>query len=139
MPAFCRDFEDDACPISDRVVAKLYGADAASLPGLLDEIEPQIKPALAFFCYRRAHLYGVGLAIAASCEENELVSFAGTEAGTALFERAREKGSVVQARHAYSVRRKITLATGPMWSSRFEEEPYEGEPEAIISSGPVAA
>ena len=23
MPAFCRDFEDDACPISDRVVAKL--------------------------------------------------------------------------------------------------------------------
>ena len=91
MPAFCRDFEDDACPISDRVVAKLYGADAASLPGLLDEIEPQIKPALAFFCYRRAHLYGVGLAIAASCEENELVSFAGTEAGTALFERARKK------------------------------------------------
>lgn len=131
MQTFGRDLEDDACPVSDHVLAQLCRADEHSLPGLLDAIERKIKPALAFFCYRRAHLQTVGLQIAASCEEGQLISFAGPEAGTALFGRAREKCPFVQTRH-YPFRRKITLATGPIWSTPFEQEADEPETEAIF-------
>jgi hypothetical protein len=89
MLSFCPDFDDDACPVSDHVLAQLFSARERSLPGLLDTVDPEVKAALAFFCYRRAHLQTVGLAIAASCDESELVSFGG-RAGTALFARSRE-------------------------------------------------
>jgi hypothetical protein len=89
MFSFCPDFDDDACPVSDQVLAKLFGAHECSLPGLLDTVRPEVKAALAFFCYRRVHLQTVGLAIAANCDESELVSFGG-RAGTALFARSRQ-------------------------------------------------
>jgi hypothetical protein len=89
MLSVCRPLDDDPCPVSDHVLAQLYGANEFSLQGLLDAIDPEIKPALAFFCYRRAHLQTVGLAIAANCDESELVCLGG-DAGTALFARSRE-------------------------------------------------
>ena len=95
MRAPSGDYDDEPCPISDHALAELYSAHARSLPGLLDAIEPEIKPALAFFCYRRAHLHTVGLAIAASCDETQLVSFGGS-AGTALFTRSREEHDFLQ-------------------------------------------
>lgn len=95
MLSFCRDFDDDASPISDDALAKLFGAKEGSLPQLLDTIEPEVKLALAFFCYRRVHLQAVGLAIAASCDEMELVSFGG-RAGTVLFARSREQRNHVK-------------------------------------------
>jgi hypothetical protein len=121
MLAFSRDYDDEPCPISDRALAKLYSANKSSLPELVDALEPEIKPVLALFCYRRAHLQSVGLAIAASCEETQLVSFGGN-AGTALFARSREKPDVVEIRPTSPFRRKITLASGPLWNRPFEDE-----------------
>jgi hypothetical protein len=112
---------DDACPVSDYVLGKLYSANECSFRGLLDAIKPEIKPALAFFCYRRAHLQAVGLAIAASCDESELVYFGG-EAGTVLFARSREQWSFVQAKPTNPFRRNITLAGGPMRPLPFDNE-----------------
>lgn len=120
MSAFCGDF-DDACPISDRALATLYSANEGSLPKLLDAIGSEIKPALAFYCYRRAHLETVGLAIAASCDETQLVSFGGA-AGTALFAKSREERGIVQIKPTSPFRKRITLASGPMWSRPFEDE-----------------
>jgi len=116
-----RDFEEDACPISDHELAKLYGANEHSLPGLVDAIEPDIKPALAFYCYRRAHLHTVGLAIAANCDESELVCVGG-EAGAVLFARSREAWDFVEITPVHPSRRKITLARSPLWSLPLEEE-----------------
>lgn len=121
MLAFTHDHDDEACPISDLALAKLYSANEGSLPELLNAIEPEIKPALALFCYRRAHLQTVGLALAANCDETQLVSFGGN-AGTALFARSREKHDRVQIKPASPFRRKITLATGPIWQRPFEDE-----------------
>jgi hypothetical protein len=90
MFSFYADLDDDACPVSDHVLAKLFSASECSLPGLLDTVGPDVRAALAFFCYRRVHLQTVGLAIAANCDESELVSFGG-RAGTALFARSREQ------------------------------------------------
>lgn len=124
MLSLSRPFDDDACPVSDHVLAQLHRANECSLPGLLEVIDPKIKPALALFCYRRAHLQTVGLAIAANCDESELVCIAG-EAGTSLFARSREAWDFVDVRPAYPSRRKITLASGPIWSWPFEEEADE--------------
>ena len=44
---------------------------------------------LGVFCYRRAHLASIGLAIAATCAEDDLTSLGGN-AGTMLFERSRK-------------------------------------------------
>jgi hypothetical protein len=122
MLSFCRDFDDESCPVSDRVLAKLFGANEGSLPGLLDSIGPEVKPALAFFCYRRAHLQSVGLAIAACCDESELVSFGG-RAGTALFARSREERDLApETTFAYRVSSRLKAASGPIQTPLFEEQ-----------------
>ena len=54
MPSLCRPLDDDVCPVSAHVLAQLYSANECSLPGLLEAIDPEIKPELAFFCYRLA-------------------------------------------------------------------------------------
>jgi len=45
MLSVCHDLDD----VSDRVLAQLYSANEGSLRRLLDAIDPEIKPALAFF------------------------------------------------------------------------------------------
>ncbi len=121
MFSCCRDVDDEPCPVSDHALAELYNAKEDTLVTLLDAIEPEIKPALAFFCYRRAHLQTVGLAIAARCEESELVSFGG-RAGTVLFARSREQWDVIQTPPLHPFRRKITPPPGFVGSLHFEQE-----------------
>jgi hypothetical protein len=55
----------------------------------------------------------MGLAIAASCSEEELVN-AGGRAGSALFALSREAPQSPQPSPGHSNRRKITLASGPL-------------------------
>ena len=102
MPTFYRNYDDDRCPVPDGMLAQLLSANGSSLFGLLDRIEPEIRPALAFFCYRRAHLQRVGLALAASCNEGELV-FLGGKAGAALFARSREQLPLMQSMAASTI------------------------------------
>ena len=65
------------------------------------------------YCYRRAHLASIGLAIAATCEEDDLTAFGGN-AGAVLFERSREAPPSSSADSRANGRRKITLATEPL-------------------------
>lgn len=44
--SFCGQVD---CPISEGDLAKLYRASEGSLAILLDTVEPEVKPALAFF------------------------------------------------------------------------------------------
>jgi hypothetical protein len=121
MTSFCADVDDEVCPIPEAFLAKLYVASEDSLMGLLDNVEPEIKAALAFFCYRRAHLQAVGLAVAASCEESELVSIGG-RAGTALFARSRKGMDFLRPIPAHSFKRKITPPAGFACSQPFDQE-----------------
>jgi len=66
---------------------------------------------LALFCYRRSHLHSLGLAIAASCEEDDLVRLGG-RVGMTLAARSHEEQAPSIAPHA--AKRKITLASGTL-------------------------
>src|SRR5271168_2296443 len=81
--------EDDPCPVTDQMLGEMYRASAHGLNELITTVSPTARVLLAAYCYRRAHLASIGLAIAATCEKDDLMSFAGN-AGAALFERSRE-------------------------------------------------
>jgi len=42
---------------------------------------PRTRAMLAVYCYRRAHLASIGLAIAASCDEDDLAEHGGNLGG----------------------------------------------------------
>ena len=80
--------EDKSCPVPDEILGEMYRASAHGLNELIATVSPTAK-LLAVYCYRRAHLASIGLAIAATCDKDDLSSFGGN-AGAVLFERSRE-------------------------------------------------
>jgi hypothetical protein len=104
-------FEDDVCPVGDELLGEVYRKSKQGLTGLVATIPPYTRAMLALFCYRRSHFHEIGLAIAASCSEEDLM-MSGGRLGAALFARSREEGlppAAVAPRH--STRRTIRLAT----------------------------
>jgi hypothetical protein len=90
----------------------MYRASAHGLSQIITTISPTARVLLAMYCYRRAHLASIGLAIAATCEKDDL-TWLGGNAGAALFERSREAPQSYPDVRANG-RRKITLATAPL-------------------------
>jgi hypothetical protein len=107
-----RDSDADPCPVTDDMLGELYRASKEGLPELIATVSPDVRAALASYCYRRGHLQAIGLAIASTCEEHDLVRWGGT-AGAALFARSREAASAAPLTH-YVARQKITLASGSL-------------------------
>jgi hypothetical protein len=105
--------EDEPCPVSDEMLGEMYRTSAHGLHELIATIPLTARALLAVYCYRRAHLASIGMAIAATCEKDDLSSFGGN-AGTILFERSREAPLSSSANTHASGRRKITLAAGPL-------------------------
>jgi hypothetical protein len=105
--------DDELCPVTDQMLGEIYRAGAHGLIELIATVSPTARALLAVYCYRRAHLASIGLAIAATCEEDDLTSLGGN-AGAMLFERSRQapQPSLTDART--SNLRKITLAVGPL-------------------------
>ena len=91
--------EDEPCPVADQMLGEMYRASAHGLNELIATVSPTARVLLAVYCYRRAHLASIGLAIAATCEKDELTSVGGN-AGATLFERSREapKSTSIDAR-----------------------------------------
>jgi hypothetical protein len=77
--------EDEPCPVTDQMLGELYRASAHGLNELIATVSPTARALLAVYCYRRAHLASIGLAIAATCEKDDLTSLGGN-VGTILFE-----------------------------------------------------
>lgn len=121
--------EDEPCPVSDQTLGDLYRASAHGLSEIIATVSPTARALLAVYCYRRAHLASIGLAIAATCEKDDLIWFGGN-AGAALFERSREAPQgYADART--NGRRKITLATEPL-------RPLSAFVDDTITEDPVA-
>ena len=81
--------DDEICPVRDELLGELYCASKLGLTALLDTVPPRTRAMLALFCYHRSHLHSLGLAIAASCDEDDLVQYGG-RVGATLFTRSRE-------------------------------------------------
>jgi hypothetical protein len=116
--------EEESCPVPDQLLGEIYRASAHGLDELVATVSPRARVSLALFCYRRSHLASIGLAIAATCEKDELTELGGN-AGAMLFERSREapKSTPIDV-HS---RRKITLPTGPIRRlSPIHDEESEG-------------
>jgi hypothetical protein len=64
---------DDVCPVRDELLGELCRANDLFVPSFVYGLAPDIRASLALFCYRRSHLHSIGLAIAASCDEDSLV------------------------------------------------------------------
>ena len=124
--------DDDACPVRDELLGELYSASKLGLPLLVTSVPPATRAMLALFCYHRSHLHSLGLAIAASCEEDDLVRFGG-RVGANLFLRSQEAPPPAPVASHVANRRKITLATGPLRSMA----PIDDLPDDDVSE-PIA-
>src|SRR5450432_3376686 len=111
MPPQHLVLEDDPCPIADQMLGEMYRASAHGLNELIATVSPTVRVLLAVYCYRRAHLASIGLAIAATCDKDDLADWGGN-AGAVLFERSREAPQPSPYNAHATGRRKITLATG---------------------------
>jgi hypothetical protein len=118
--------QDDAtsCPVTDQTLGDLYRAGPQGLATLIRTVPLETRAMLAIYCYRRAHLASIGVAIAATCEKEDLTMFGGN-AGEMLFDKSREaETSPVLQPHVHG-RRKITLASGPIYQR--ETSPLEDD------------
>ncbi len=102
---------EEPCPVADQTLGELYRSQPQGLAALVATVSPDVRAMLALYCYRRAHLQSLGLTIAASCTEDDLVE-AGGHAGAVLFALARKAPEPLPA--ASGGRRKITLSSGPL-------------------------
>jgi hypothetical protein len=114
---------DEVCPVREELLGELYSASKLDMPLVVTTLAPDTRALLALFCFRRSHLRTMGLAIAAACDEDDLVR-SGGRVGADLFARSRE---TLQKTTGVKVnRRNITLAAGPLRNMcPIDEEPEE--------------
>ena len=120
--------DDDICPVGDELLGELYSASKLGLPVLVATVPPTVRATLALFCYHRSHLHSLGLAIAASCDEEDLVRLGG-RVGASLFARSREAPPPPPLASHNTNRRKITLASGPLRKMA----PIDDEPDDEVT------
>jgi hypothetical protein len=116
------------------MLGALYRANKAGLPELIATVSPDVRAALAIYCYRRGHLKGIGLAIASSCTSHDLERIGGA-AGAALYARSREAAPAPAAPSPYVARQKITLASGSLRKSL----PIDEEVDDVDLDGEIEA
>jgi hypothetical protein len=104
-------FENDFCPVRDELLGEMYRANENGLPRLVESVSSEVRAMLALFCYRRSHLHSLALAIAASCNERELIQLGG-RVGSTLYALSREPTARVAP--SSSNRKPITLSTKPL-------------------------
>src|SRR5258708_1608968 len=100
---------DDGPPVPDELIGRLYRSPRHGINELVSGLSTSRRGSLAAFCYSRAHLHDIGLAIAATCDLETLVA-AGGRAGNFLFEQSRELPNEEKPR-SFSNQAKVILAT----------------------------
>lgn len=102
---------EDAAPVSDELLGRLYRASKETITDLVAALPQRQRASLAVFCYTRNHLRDLGLAIAGTCDERALVEVAGA-AGQVMLAQSRGRWFETEAgeRRHEPARRKISLA-----------------------------
>jgi len=124
-------FENDACPVGDELLGSLYRASEHGLSELVESVSPDVRAMLALFCYRRNHLHSMGVAIAATCTQRDLVEQGGV-VGSTLFAMSREAPSATPSVSAYG-KRTITLSTKPLSTFADVEDDFDDEPAQMTA------
>ena len=89
---------------------RLYGAALSQVGDIVANLQESERAKLAVFCYGRAHLNTIGLAVAAHCGLDHLVAASGSSvAGRTLHTQSRELPA--PAPKTYASRRSVTLAS----------------------------
>ncbi len=96
--------QEEHCPVPDSLFGELYRASPEELHALVESVPPQVRALLAVYCSRRSHLATLGLAVALTCERNELIR-SGGEFGLTIFAQSRQAPPVTR-----ETRRKVTLS-----------------------------
>ena len=130
------EFADDVCPVRDELLGELHRANDLVIPGFVYGLAPDVRASLALFCYRRAHLHSMGLAIAASCDEDDLV-WAGGNVGAFVFACSRQ-ASPREVQSPRADRRRITLATGVLRVFADDDKMVQEAPTAPLRSVDMA-
>lgn len=97
--------QEEECPVEESLLGELYRASPLGLHALVDSIPATTRAVLAHYCYRRSHLFDLGLAIASTCDRRDLLVAAG-QIGSAIFEQSR-----TQPMTAPDKRKKVTLSS----------------------------
>ena len=90
------------------------------------EVPPERRSSVALFCYRRSHLEEAALAVAATCDEEDLVDIGGP-LGRTLFLKSRNVSSRVKNDLLNSL---SALALSLASMQRGEDEDESNEPES---------
>lgn len=107
---------DDHGAMTD-ALSRLYGAATQSISEIVGTLSASERARLAVFCYGRAHLNTIGLAIAATCDLDHLIAASSSAtAGQTLFIQSRDAAMPVE-RAAPGRRAPITLATAAHFAS----------------------
>jgi hypothetical protein len=95
--------QEESCPVSDALLGDLYRASPLALHALVESVPAEVRAMLAVFCCRRTHLASLGLAIASTCDRDQLIQ-SGGELGALIFVQSREVPRAILER-----RRKVSL------------------------------
>jgi len=102
--------ESEGCPVPVELIGRLYVSSIQEVDRIVSQLPPGPRGSLATFCYSRAHLRDIGLAIAATCDLQTLVD-AGGRAGTNLFAVSRERPEEPKQPYSWARRSQISLAS----------------------------
>ncbi|MDR6659004.1 hypothetical protein J2W51_001546 [Tardiphaga robiniae] len=106
-------FENDFCPVEEDLLGAMYRANEKGLTHLVASVSSDVRAMLALFCYRRSHLHALGISIASSCSERELIEFGG-RVGSTLYALSHDTAVTRPSVSAYHSRKAITLSTKPL-------------------------
>ena len=118
-----QSFDRDDQTAMTEALARLYGAATQSISDIVENLSASERAKLAVFCYGRAHLNAIGLAIAATCDLDHLVAASNSAtAGQTLFTQSREMSV---EKPSVGRRPAITLASAGSMVSFLAQQPAE--------------
>ena len=112
---------DDDRDIPEELIGRLYRASENAVLDLISKFSPTERANLSVYCYRKTHLYRIGLAIAATCDREALVEALGTNLGETLYAQSRDRALQLRESTPNAFRPKITLAKTTAYRSVGEE------------------
>ena len=101
----------DKFVISDELVGRLYRSSDQAILEITAGMSSRDRARLAVFCYGKAHLHGIGLTIASTCELATLVQIMGNACGQIIFDQSHARKAAVEQATLTRRHDKITLPT----------------------------
>ncbi|WP_407520499.1 hypothetical protein [Methylobacterium oryzisoli] len=100
--------DESDCPVPLATLGALYRGDSETVDTIVAGIPDRTRARLAAYLYGKSHTHEIGLRVAATCAETDLVQVAGV-AGAVLYAQSRSR-TARPAERLSPVGRRISLA-----------------------------